>query len=46
METLIKCSKVLYDHDIADKTKEIVELKGKLESYEPPKKICHNESGW
>jgi hypothetical protein len=46
MERLALCSKVLYDHDILQKQKEIIELKKNLKLLENPKIVCNNWNEW
>jgi hypothetical protein len=46
MEKLVLCSKVLFDHDLLDKSKHIIELKTDMEFHVPPKKQYRNEKEW
>jgi hypothetical protein len=46
MERLALCSKVLYDHDILQKQKKIIELQKKLDLLENPKIVCNNWNEW
>jgi len=46
MERLALCSKILYDRDILEKQKEIIELKNKLNLLENPKIFCEDWDDW
>ena len=46
MENLIKCSKILYDHDLASKATEIESLKKELQKYKTPTVRCQCETQW
>ena len=46
MERLASCSKILYDKDLLDKSKEIRQAKEIMLAFETPKKIYPNFSEW
>lgn len=46
MEKLALCSKVLFDHDVMEKSKRIVDLESELAYHSPPKKEYRCEREW
>ena len=46
MEYLATCSKIMYDKDILDKNKDIIQLKKQLSELNTPKIIYHSMDDW
>jgi len=46
MEKLALCSKVLYDHELLEKQKQVVKLEAELKELLPSKKEYANEKEW